>query len=96
MKIIIDDQYFIKTDRLNYILKEKRMSKKNPGEESVRTIGYFGDLEHLSERYLEERQKAAGEQSAVDLMEYVKLVKESNKMAVSSLYDALRAYPAKG
>lgn len=98
MKIIIDDRYFIETDRLNYILKERYISqkKKSYGKEVVNTIGYYNNLESLAERYLEEYQKAVGDQSTVDLDGYVKLVDESNKMAVSALYDVLRQYPIKG
>ena len=98
MKIIIDDRYFIETDRLNYILKERYISqkKKSYGKEVVNTIGYYNNLESLAERYLEEYQKAVGNQSTVDLAGYVKLVDESNKMAVSALYDVLRKYPIKG
>lgn len=98
MRIIIDDRYFIDTDRFNYILREKYVSKKKKsyGKEVVNTIGYYNNLECLAERYLEERQKAVGDQSTVDLAGYVKLVDESNKMAVSALYDVLRAYQVKG
>lgn len=98
MKIIIDDRYFIETDKYNYILKEKYISqhKKSKGKEVVNIIGYYNNLECLVERYLEERQKAVGDQSTVDLAGYVKLVNESNKMAVSALYDILKAYAIKG
>lgn len=98
MKIIIDDRYFIETDKYNYILKEKYISqhKKSKGKEVVNIIGYYNNLECLVERYLEERQKAVGDQSTVDLAGYVKLVDESNKMAVSALYDVLRQYTIKG
>lgn len=98
MKIIIDDRYFIETDKYNYILREKYVSqkKKNYGKEVINTIGYYNNLECLVERYMEERQKAVGDQSTVDLAGYVKLVVESNKMAVSALYDVLRQYTIKG
>ena len=98
MKIIIDDRYFIETDKYNYILREKYVSqkKKSYGKEVINTIGYYNNLECLAERYLEERQKSVGDQSTVDLAGYVKLVNESNKMAVSALYDVLRAYQVKG
>lgn len=98
MRIIIDDRYFIDTDRFNYILREKYISqkKKSYGKEVVNTIGYYNNLECLAERYLEEHQKAVGDQSTVDLDGYVKLVNESNKKAVSALYDVLRQYPIKG
>ena len=98
MKIIIDDRYFIETDKYNYILKEKYISqhKKSKGKEIVNIIGYYNNLECLVERYLEERQKSVGDQLTVDLDGYVKLVDESNKMAVSALYDVLRQYTIKG
>lgn len=98
MKIIIDDRYFIETDKYNYILREKYISqkKKSYGKEVVNTIGYYNNLESLAERYMEEYQKAVGDQSTVDLAGYVKLVNESNKMAVSALYDILKAYAIKG
>lgn len=98
MRIIIDDRYFIDTDRFNYILREKYVSqkKKSYGKEVINTIGYYNNLECLAERYLEERQKSVGDQLTVDLDGYVKLVDESNKMAVSALYDVLRAYQVKG
>ena len=98
MKIIIDDRYFIETDKYNYILREKYISqkKKSYGKEVVNTIGYYNNLESLAERYMEEYQKAVGDQSKVDLDGYVKLINESNKMAVSALYDILKAYAIKG
>lgn len=98
MKIIIDDRYFIETDKYNYILKEKYISqhKKSKGKEVVNIIGYYNNLECLVERYMEEYQKAVGDQSKVDLDGYVKLINESNKMAVSALYDILKAYAIKG
>ena len=40
MRIIIDEKYFIETDRLNYILKEKCIAKKS-GKEIYRTVGYL-------------------------------------------------------
>lgn len=74
MKIIIDDRYFIETDKYNYILREKYISqkKKSYGKEVVNTIGYYNNLESLAERYMEEYQKATGNQSTVDLDGYVK------------------------
>lgn len=47
MKIIIDDRYFIETDKYNYILKEKYISqhKKSKGKEVVNIIGYYNNLE---------------------------------------------------
>lgn len=95
MKIIIDENYLIETDRLNYILKRRCLSKKT-GKEIGRVIGYYGSLDMLAERYLEERQKAAGDARTVNLDEYVKLVRKSNEMAVSVLYEVFRAYPEKG
>lgn len=95
MRIIIDEKYFIETDRLNYILKEKCIAKKS-GKEIDRTVGYYGSMTALAERYLEERQKAIMDDSTVNLDEYVKLVEESNQKAVSRLYDVLRLYPKKG
>ena len=95
MKIKVDEKYFIETDKLNYILKEKCIAKKS-GKEIYRTVGYYGSMTALAERYLEERQKAIMDDSTVNLDEYVKLVEESNQKAVSSLYDVLRLYPKKG
>ena len=95
MRIIIDEKYFIETDRLNYILKEKCIAKKS-GKEIYHTVGYYGSMTALAERYLEERQKAIMDDSTVNLDEYVKLVEESNQKAVSRLYDVLRLYPKKG
>ena len=94
MRIIIDEKYFIETDRLNYILKEKCIAKKS-GKEIYRTVGYYGSMTALAERYLEERQKAIMDDYMVNLDEY-ELVEESNQKAVSSLYDVLRLYPMKG
>ena len=95
MKIKVDEKYFIETDELNYILKEKCTAKKS-GKEIYRTVGYYGGMTALAERYLEERQKAIMDDSTVNLDEYVKLVEESNQKAVSRLYDVLRLYPEKG
>ena len=92
MKINLDEKYFVETDRLNYILKERGISRKS-GREVERTIGYYGSMTTLAERYLEERQKAIADDSTVNLDE---LVDESNQKAVSRLYDVLRLYPKKG
>ena len=49
MKINLDEKYFVETDRLNYILKERGTSRKS-GREVERTIGYYGSMTNLAER----------------------------------------------
>ena len=95
MRIKIDDRYLIETDRLNYILKERSISDKT-GKQTVRNIGYYSSMTMLAKRYLEERQKAIGDDLEVDLEHYANLIEDSNQKAVSILYDILRAYPMKG
>lgn len=49
-KIILDDEYFIEIDSLNWILKKKRASKN-------RILGYFSRLDDAFKRYIDENAK---------------------------------------
>ncbi len=57
--IKISDKYYLETDALNYILKEKKIRKdgKKKGEEYYENIAYFGRIEHLYNYIIEKEIK---------------------------------------
>ena len=95
--IKLNNGYFIVIDALNYTLKQTYISTGKDGQvkEFTRTIGYFGNMRQLMGRYLEHCQKDEIGQSEVDLMEYVKMVEESNRRAISGLDEVLGRFPVK-
>lgn len=52
MRVVIDKNFFVDIDELNYVLKELRQVKDEEGElkDSVRTIGYFTNMEQIVRR----------------------------------------------
>lgn len=58
VRIELLNGYFIKQEPLNYTLKQRFKGEKKDGtpKESVRTIGYFGDLEGAIKRFLKLNQ----------------------------------------
>lgn len=91
--IELNNGYYIEIDTLNYTLKQRYVNKK--GKETSRIVGYFGNMRHLIYAYLEQCQIQFESREGIQMIEYVKMVKESNKRAVSGLYDVLDRFPIK-
>ena len=87
MKIVIDEEFYIDVDELNNTLKQKYKAKTKDGEdrEAERVIGYFPSVEACIEKYIDMRQKLLKPRQAIELREYVSLVKESNNKAVKAV-----------
>lgn len=95
--IKLNNGYSVEIDNLNYILKKEYESTSKDGQakKSEKTIGFFGNMKDLLERYLECSQKDAIGESEIDMAEYVRMVERSNEMAVEGLKDALDKFPVK-
>lgn len=93
IKIDLNNGYYVEVDNLNYTLKQDYMNQN--GKPSTRIVGYFGDMRHLIYKYLEQCQISYKSNEGMEMLEYVKMVEDSNKNAVSGLNDVLRRFPIK-
>ena len=86
--ITLTDGFFVEIDPLNVTLKRKYTyyNKKTGTEnETVKTFGYYGTLEEVLMAFVKARQKLYLSDLTMNLDEYVRMVDESNKEAVSKL-----------
>lgn len=91
MKILLINGYYIETDNRNFTLRQKYIGTKKDGtkKESVKIISHCGSLEQALETFLRLNQIDRGAKLAVDLMEYVNYIEQSNKLAVKALKSVL-------
>lgn len=86
--ITLTDGFFVEIDPLNVTLKRKYKyynKKSGTEKETVKTLGYYSTLEEVLMAFVKERQKLYLSDLTINLDEYVRLVNESNKKAVSEL-----------
>lgn len=86
--ITLTDGFFVEIDPLNVTLKRKYTyydKKTEKEKETVKTLGYYSTLEEVLMAFVKERQKLYLSDLTINLDEYVRLVDESNKEAVSQL-----------
>lgn len=80
-KVILDDDYFISTDALNYFLQKNTATKK--GDVREKTVGAFGrnptGLRQLLEKYLAEKQNEVTPEPFIEWAE--KLIAVTNECA---------------
>lgn len=93
MRINLNHGYYVEVDNLNYTLKQDYINQKE--KPSTRIVGYFGDMRHLIHKYLEQCQISYKSNEGMEMIEYVKMVEDSNENAVSGLNDALSRFPIK-
>lgn len=93
LRINLNNGYFVEVGKLDYTLKQSYVSKN--GKPTERIVGYYSNMRHLIRKYLEQCQISYEAEEAIKMMEYVKMVEESNKRAVSGLYDVLDRFPIK-
>ena len=91
MQINLINGYYIEVSNRNFTLKQKYIGTRKDGtkKESVKIISHCGSLEQALETFLRLNQIPQDSKLAVDLMEYVNLVEQSNKEAVQALKSVL-------
>ena len=82
--ITLTHGYYIESNSRGYYLKQKFQSKTRDGtpKESVRKLGYFGDLVPALEKCIKLIQKDYTDGETLTLYEYTKQIEEANKNAV--------------
>lgn len=77
-KLVVElqDGYFVEIDPLNYTLRQRytRQDKDGNEKESVRTIGYFGDMKQCVKALLERYPMELSEKAHISFNEYLKLL----------------------
>ena len=98
MQINLINGFYIETDNRNFTLKQKYIGTRKDGtkKESVKIISHCGSLEQALELFLRINQVPKEAKMAVDLMEYVNLVEQSNKEVVRALKSVLEGRYASG
>ena len=91
MQISLINGYYIEVSNRNFTLRQKYVGTSKDGnkKEYSKIIIYCGSLEQAIETFLRLNQIDLGAKLAVDLMEYVNLVDQSNKEAVQALKSVL-------
>lgn len=87
VRIELINGYFIEQEPLNYTLKQKFKGEKKDGtpKESVRTIGYFGDLQGAIKRFLKLNQLDENDGLNVDMKNYVDSIAAANEKACAEI-----------
>ena len=87
VKIELLNGYFIEQEPLNYTLKQSFTGEKKDGtpKESVKTIGYFGDLEGAIKRFLKLNQLDENDGLSVDMKNYVDSIVAANDKACAEI-----------
>lgn len=90
--IILSNNFFIDVDPLNYALREKFEGKTKDGteKESVRTLGYYGNLRGAIRKYIETCVQAEISDETLAIEKYAEKVEKAVFRAVRSLEDILR------
>lgn len=77
-KLIVElqDGYFVEIDALNHALRQKYTGQDKDGnkKESVRTIGYFGDMKQCIKALLERYPRELSEKAQISFSEYLELL----------------------
>lgn len=89
MRIELTNGYHIEVDSMNYTLMQNYRPKDKDGnlkeKESVRTLGYFTTLEGALDKFLRLNQIDVLADMGMGMIDYVKKVEESNRMAVQAV-----------
>ena len=77
-KLVVElqDGYFVEIDSLNHTLRQRYAGQDKDGneKESVRTIGYFGDMKQCVKALLERYPRELSEKSQISFDEYLELL----------------------
>lgn len=90
--------YFFEIEGRDYILKKRVAAKPVVKDGEVikeagiteKFIGYYGSLDGLIKRYLQEVQSSVGERHCNSIKEYAEMVEELNRKAVRDVCEVLR------
>lgn len=85
------DGYFLEIDQLNFTLKQRYIGKTKEGahKEAVRTIGYYGDMEHCIETLFKLEQANITKGQELSIRGYASMVEQSNKRVLNELKEVL-------
>ena len=89
--ILLNNNFFIDIDPLNYTLKEKFRGKTKDGKvkESVRVHGYYNKLSGAIKKYVETYVQAEIDGESLTMEKYVERVEKAVLMAVRSVEEIL-------
>ena len=90
--IILNNNFFIDVDPLNYTLREKfeGKTKDGIGKESFRTLGYYGNLHGAIRKYIETCVQAEISDETLTIEKYAERVEKAVFRAVHNVEDMLR------
>lgn len=91
MQINLINGYYIEVSNRNFTLRQKYLgtSKDGAKKEYSKIISHCGSMEQALETFLRMNQIPQDSKLAVDLMEYVNYIEQSNKLAVKALKSVL-------
>ena len=78
MQIRLSEDYQLTSDRLQYILQERKVPTKgeNIGKEYWDNIGYYNKLQTALEGYVDMRVRTSDKNSVAELITYLKEIKK--------------------
>ena len=75
LAVELQDGYFVEIDSLNHTLRQRYAGQDKDGnEESVRTIGYFGDMKQCIKALLDRYPSELSEKAQISFSEYLELL----------------------
>lgn len=78
MNIRLNEDYQLTSDRLQYILQERKVSTKgkNIGKEYWENIGYYSKLQNAIDDYVDMRVRASDAKSIAEIITHIKELKK--------------------
>ena len=91
MQIQLINGYYIERDKRNYTLKQNYWGKTREGEnkEFTKNYGHHQDLEGAVKEFLTINQIAEMSKLSVDLMQYARMVEDSNRNAIRAIQSVI-------
>lgn len=74
MKIHIEDKLYLESDGTQYILKLYSGKKNEKGEETYKSLGYFGKLQHAIKHIVRLKIKESQATTLKELMQDIKKI----------------------
>lgn len=84
MNIRLSEDYQLTSDRLQYILQERKIPTKgeNIGKEYWHNIGYYNKLQNALDDYVDMRVRVSDKNSVAELITHLKDIKKEVKALV--------------
>lgn len=78
MNIRLNEDYQLTSDRLQYILQERKVSTKgeNIGKEYWDNVGYYSKLQNAIDDYIDMRVRASDAKSIAEIITHIKELKK--------------------